>query len=277
VPLIGGLQHLEGLSIDPTRTYAEYSVVWLSWYLGPVTIGLAILGAAIVASRLIRRPDAPTVLVTAIAGIGTGLYLWKPSIVPDQIWAMRRFVPAALPFLVLLAALAVGVIGEQLAARIDRRTVVPVLVAGAAVLIAFPLARTWPVRSLQPDAGYLAAVQSTCRETGSNAALLTVANDFPSQEEVGALRSWCNVPVATMTKPFTAAGLRELADKWQRAGRTLWVVGSSPALVAASAPGTTPKAVGVGQSRHDLEVTLQRPPHKYQPSVVGIFAASVAP
>jgi hypothetical protein len=276
VPLIGGLQQLERLPVDPTRTYAEYSVQWLSWYLGPITIGLAILGAAIVVSRIIRRPDPATVLVTAIAGIGSAVYIWNPSIIPDQIWAMRRFVPAALPFLVLLAALAIGVIGEQLAARFDIRAAVPVLVAGAVVLVAFPLARTWPVRDLQPDAGYLAAVQSTCQVTGPKAALLTVANDFPSQENVGALRSWCDVPVATMNRPFTAAALRALAGQWQAEGRTLWVVGSTPALVAASAPGTAPRLVGRGSSPRELQVTLQRPPRRYQPSILAIYAAQVA-
>jgi hypothetical protein len=276
VPLVGGLQALEKLPVDPTRTYAEFSVVWLSWYLGPITIGLAILGTAIVVSRIIRRPDPATVLVTAIAGIGSAVYLWNPSIVPDQIWAMRRFVPAALPFLVLLAALAVAVVGEQLAARISRRAAVPLLAAGAVVLIAFPLARSWPVRAEQPDAGYLAAVHSTCQLTGRDAALLTVANDFPSQEDVGSLRSWCDVPVATMKRPFTNAALMQLAGKWKAAGRTLWVVGSTPALVAASAPGTAPRAVGVGRSQRDLEITLQRPPHRYQPSILAIYAARVA-
>jgi hypothetical protein len=276
VPLIGGLQHLEGLAVDPTRSYAEYSVVWLSWYLGPVTIALAILGAAVVVARIIRRPDPATVLVTAVAGIGSAVYIWNPSIVPDQIWAMRRFVPATLPFLVLLAAVAVGVVAEQLAARIDSRTAVPVLAVGAVVLIAFPLARTWPVRAFQPDAGFLTAVQSTCQLTGRDAALLTVANDFPSQEDVGALRAWCGVPVATMARPFTAAELQDLAAKWKDEGRALWVVGSTPALIAASAPGTAPRLVGQGRTPRELQVTLQRPPRKYQPSILSIYAAPVA-
>ena len=39
--LVGGLQGLAGLPLDPTRTYNELSVIWLSWYLGPVTIALS--------------------------------------------------------------------------------------------------------------------------------------------------------------------------------------------------------------------------------------------
>ena len=68
---------------------------------------------AVVIRRLARATDPPLLLPLAVLGAGTALYLFRPSIAPDQIWAMRRFVPAGLPLLCLLAAVA-------LAAGLDR-------------------------------------------------------------------------------------------------------------------------------------------------------------
>src|ERR1700749_2152517 len=40
---VGGVQRSEHLPVRP-ETFAEHSVQWLSWYLGPVTMVLAIAG-----------------------------------------------------------------------------------------------------------------------------------------------------------------------------------------------------------------------------------------
>ena len=36
------------------------------------------------------------------------IYLWRPSITPDHIWVMRRFVPLVLPAFLAMAGLAVA-------------------------------------------------------------------------------------------------------------------------------------------------------------------------
>jgi hypothetical protein len=273
--LIGGLQGRAGLKVDPARTYAELSVIWQSWYLGPVTVALATLGAAIMLARIIRRPDAACCLVLSVAGFGTALYLWNPSILPDQIWASRRFVPAALPLFVLLAAFALAAIAESAWIRNEALST-PALAIGAVALVAFPLGTTLPVRAFSPQSGFLAGIEATCEATGAEAALLTSANDLASQELVGALRTWCDVPVATMTRPFTAAEIQDLAQKWHSAGRTLWVIGSTAQIVTASAPGSTPILVGRLISPHELEMTINRPPQEYAPVDSPIFATRIS-
>ncbi len=272
--LVATLQKLAGLPVDPTRTYAELSVVWQSWYLGPVTVALATVGGAVLVARVIRRPDAAYCLVLSSAGFGTALYLWNPSIIPDQIWASRRFVPAAMPLLVLLAAFALAAMAES--AWMRREALSPaVLAIGGVALVAFPLATTIPVGRFSPESGYLAGVEATCRAAGPDAALLTAANDIGGQELVGALRTWCGVPVATMTRPFSAAELQQLAQEWRSTGRTLWVIGSSSALVTASAPGSAPTLVGELVSPRELEMTINRPPQHYAPVDAPIFAARI--
>jgi hypothetical protein len=274
--LVFGLQNLAGVPHDSTRTYAELSVIWQTWYLGPITIALATVGAAVMLARIIRRPCAPDCLVLAVAGVGTSLYLWRPSISPDQIWASRRFIPAAMPLFVLLAAFGIAVIAESSLRRSEGLSR-PAIAVGAVALVAFPLGTTLPVRSFSPQSGFLAGVEATCRATGPNAALLTSANDhLASGTLVGALRAWCDVPVATMTRPFSAVEIQHLADQWRAAGRTLWVVGSSPTNVTASAPGSAPTLVGKLISRHELEMTINRPPQNYLPVDNSIFAARIS-
>jgi hypothetical protein len=272
--LVATLQGLAGLPVDPTRTYAELSVTWLSWYLGPVTIALATVGAAVMLARIVRNPDAAYCLILTVAGLGTGLYLWNPSISPDQIWASRRFVPAALPLFVLLAAFSISVIAESLWSR-NAALTRPVLAIGAVALVAFPLATTYPVRSFSPESSFLAGIETTCRATGPDAALLTSANDVNSEVLVGALRTWCGVPVAIMTQPFTTTEIQHLANEWRSDGRTLWVIGSTAQMVKTSAPGSTPTLVASLVSPRELEMTINRPPQHYLPISAPVYAARI--
>jgi len=276
-PLIGGLQDEAGLPFQPARSYAEDSVIWISWYLGPITVALAAVGAAVAVARSLRQAVAEYSLVLAVAGIGTALYLWKPSIAPDQIWAMRRFVPAAFPLFVLLAALALAAIADAVATRASSIPAVPILATGAAAMLAFPIGTTLPVRDFRPQAGFLAAVDATCRATGNHAAIVTALRDQDEEELVPALRSWCDVPVATMTRPFSAQQLRHLADEWQASGRTLWILGSTPTFITGSAPGLTPVLLTRGISSHELEMTIDRPPSRYVVGTLSIYASRVVP
>ncbi|MGA8045832.1 MAG: hypothetical protein WCA30_06140, partial [Dermatophilaceae bacterium] len=41
--VVAGLQLRQGLPVDGGRTYAERSVEWLSWWLGPIALGIALL------------------------------------------------------------------------------------------------------------------------------------------------------------------------------------------------------------------------------------------
>jgi hypothetical protein len=276
-PLVGALQTQAGLPSDPTRTYAEYSVTWISWYLGPITVALACIGAAVLTARTIRRPSATSSVVLTVAGIGTALYLWRPSISPDQIWVMRRYVPAALPLFVLLAAVALSVVVDLVASRARSLPAAPLLATGAAAMLVFPLGTTLPVRAFQPESGYLAALDVTCRATGHRAAILTAAKDPAEQEMVAGLRTWCNVPVASLTASMSAEEINRLADEWRSEGRTLWILGSTPALVSGSAPGLSPKLITVGTSPRELEFTLNRPPSHYVAGTLSIYASRVAP
>ena len=57
-PLIAALQRLDNKPIDATRRYYENSLVWHSWYLGPVALAAGIVGVALL-TRGDPRPARP--------------------------------------------------------------------------------------------------------------------------------------------------------------------------------------------------------------------------
>jgi len=278
VPLVGGLQRQAGLPVDPMRTYGEYSISWISWYLGPIAVTLAIIGIAVVAARMWQRIDPDKGLILSAAGLGSALYVWKPLIVPDQIWAMRRFVPATLPLMVLLAAVGIAALGRVVATSAagsgwER----PVIVVGAAGILMFPLGITYPVARFEPQAAILTVVQAACKTVGPRGAILFAADDPAGLLLPTAVRNWCDAPVAVLERPQSDAEIQQLARSWQASGRTLWVVGSTADKISASAPGVEAVLVASATSSRELEMTIQRAPQSYTRSVMTLYAGSVAP
>src|SRR5439155_4286515 len=97
------VQTLEHVHVDSTRTYGELSVRWISWYVGPVTLAVGIVAAAVLAGALVKgTARLPTRIAVFMFAPPALIYLVKPSITADQIWAMRRFLPAVIPGLILL-------------------------------------------------------------------------------------------------------------------------------------------------------------------------------
>ena len=203
ISLVGGLQSQAGLPPDPTRAYSEYSIAWISWYLGPIAVALAIIGVGLVTARMWQRIDPAGALMLTVAGFGSALYLWKPSIVPDQIWAMRRFVPATMPLMVLLAAVSIAALGRVVATsaagHVWQR---PVIVVGSAGMLMFPLATTFPSETLSAAAvaGALDRRRGRRQIVGPQAAIVFAADDPAGLSLPTVVRTWCNVPVAVPTR-----------------------------------------------------------------------------
>jgi hypothetical protein len=268
------LQRQEGLFVDGLRNYGERSVQWLSWYLGPVALVLAIGGLAFVLVRVIREPTPALAVPLLIAGSLSAEYLWNPHVNGDQPWAMRRFVPAVLPLCALLAAIGLARAWDVVKIANPRAQIAALAVVGALSLLAFPLGRAIPVRALTADAGFPAAVRGVCRGVGPHAAILTVPADVDTVY-AQTLRDWCNVPVAGLTGPVDAATLQALARSWQRQGRTLWLVSDSADAVRGLA--RPPKQLGSADSAREIELTLARPPQQYVSKSVTFWSAPVTP
>lgn len=276
-PIVAALQRSNGLPFSPTRTYAEATMRWFQWYLGPITVALGIGGIALMVVRAVRTRLVAALVILVFTLPLTVFYLWKPSVVPDQIWASRRFVPIGFPLFVLaggyaLDQLLVIIEERRLGARLRRAG----LVLGTAAMVVFPLAGTLPVRSFRPQANYLPALESICKRIGPNAQVL-----FPF-DQAGAswnllaqsLRSFCGVPVALLRPPGDSVALVNQAAKTLAAkGKTLWLLSDIPSDLEPFATGTrTPELIVNAMSTHEIAETLTSPPQHYATTALVVYS-----
>ncbi len=81
----------------------------LGWYLSPVGLALGVAGTCLLIWRINRR----MALVLAVGALFAVVYLWRLQANPHQVYAMRRFVPAVVPFLTVAAAIFIGWLARQ--------------------------------------------------------------------------------------------------------------------------------------------------------------------
>src|SRR5450755_4564663 len=208
--------------IDPTRTYAEYSLHWVFWYIGVPVVILATAGAAILVRRTLRGRAPLWTLPLATFAWTIVTFLYRPAIVPDQPWASRRLVPAVLPGFILLAVWALrwfhGWLHEQ---GYGRRGPVAAVALGAAALV-LPAAQTTlglGIRDggplgLRPAAAGLAftptyqgevqAVRGLCAAIPRDSSVLIV-DRRTADNYTQLIRGMCGVPVARTDDPRARA------------------------------------------------------------------------
>jgi hypothetical protein len=83
----------------PTQLDRE-NLLRLGWYLSPLGIVLAMAGICL----MLWKVTARTAVVLVVGLMFSLLYLWRIQANPHQIYTMRRYVPAVLPFFVVSTA-----------------------------------------------------------------------------------------------------------------------------------------------------------------------------
>lgn len=215
------LQQAGGQAVNGMRSYAEQTIAWLSWYWGPVTVALGVLGVAAGVYRLLRRGELRLVAPLAVFIPAALLYLTLPA-TPDQVNAIRRFLPVVVPGMLLAAAVVLGLLARR------SRAALAVAAVLAVAMVLFPAsvgARVFTVREGVPQ---LREVQNLCADLPADAALLTTEGLETTYQQTA--RSFCDgVPVAGMAdKQVTAANLRRVAATAAAHGRRLYVVFINP-------------------------------------------------
>ena len=159
--LVEALQKAAHVGVDPTRSYFERSMVWISWYLGPVALAAAIVGAALL-TRFVsarRRPRRGRALCTARAG-RRALYLAGERVTRSDlgdaaILGLRAAAPRA-------ADVLVGGLPREDRSNHDwggaRRSRAIALII-AAFAIAVPVSSVAHLRRMADQRGFLAAVR----------------------------------------------------------------------------------------------------------------------
>jgi len=228
-------QQAQGLPVDGTRLYAEYTVNWQAMYFGWPTVILAVVGYVLLLYRLIHRSDYRLLGFLIMTLSLSALYLWTPQITPDQVWAMRRYVPVVVPGLIIAAVAALRAAWSWWTTSSAVRVVVRggVIVACAAVLVV-PWLVTRPVRDLREEAPQAAQVQALCAAVPSDGAVLVVDESL-RWGYLQTIRSYCDVP----TLALVGASSGQVADAARAVsshGRTLYVVASNPTQLTFDGP-----------------------------------------
>ena len=228
---VAGMQTRQGLPVDGARTYAEQSVDWLNWWLGPISLVLAALALVWLVhhatTRWVAAQDLPPWSWPLLVALGSTLMtLWRPGITPDHPWAERRLV-IAIPLVLLLALasirhLAAGSvpplsptppaptsseentpsephgIPHVLLTRLGGRGVGRAVAALAAVGMVVPTAlATWPLARARVEAGSLTAVEQVCAALQPRDVVLMV-DARAANEWVQVVRGQCgNASLAT--------------------------------------------------------------------------------
>ena len=234
---VENLQNAAGQPVDRARSYDEQSVSWLAWYLGWPAVALGFGGLAAMVGRSIRWRDPRLLVVAAAIGAPTLLYLVRVSITPDQIWAVRRFLPVTIPGLLVLATWSLAQLWTWLRTRIARAGV---LALTAAVALA-PMT-TWADLLRSPDhAGQVDQLEAVCQRLARlDADRVVFVNT--GRPYLASLISVCEVEVIEFRELPDPARLARARTAW--GGGTVGLVTFDAGTVGWSQAPTGPTTAG---------------------------------
>ncbi len=214
--VVESFQKSQGLPVDPTRTYAESTINWVSYYLTWPVVLLAFLGLGLATYYAVRGRGGWAVLLGATLAPSL-LYFWKPEIVPDQVWAIRRFEPMTIPAFALAATLAAVWLAKRFTDKRRRRIALNWAVWGTALLpmttwLIITPGDSYPVRGATPlvvreMGGALSQLDQLCAlAPGHPIVLASTASHF------GSLRVTCDEPVVLALSAPSPKSLTEMAQ-----------------------------------------------------------------
>jgi hypothetical protein len=141
--------HFQGKTI---RSLDEINIKWLSWFVTMRGLGLMWLGVVVVS---LTRVKAALYLLVLPAAVLLPVYLWDARISMRLMWWVRRFVPAVLPavFVLIAVAIAWAVLHRFRPLRLLGALAAAALVGGFAL-------QTWPLRGHDEMAGSWEAAEA---------------------------------------------------------------------------------------------------------------------
>lgn len=200
--VVAGLQLRQGLPVDGGRTYAEQSLVWMSWWVGPVALLLALVAAAALVHRALDAwtsgRDLQSWIGPLVVGLGSSVLTWyRPGITPDHPWADRRLI-IALPTVVLLVVAVAAVCTRWSTHRMPVWVMVATSALATLSLVVPTALATWPHATERVEQGELAAVEQVCAAFRPGDVALMVdsraANEWPQ-----VLRGQCGISSLSTT------------------------------------------------------------------------------
>jgi hypothetical protein len=272
--IIIGAQTREHLPVDGTQTYAEATFTWISWYYGwpVVLLGLAGLLVWLVAGA--RGRSTQLLWLSALFLPSAVLYLTAPNITPDQMWAMRRFLPVVVPGMLLGTTWLVRRLVDLARARARRdlprarsTRIGGLLVAAALVLCAagWPLITVQALWGTQNYAGALGGIKLICNQIDGRPTIVAGRGNY-----MATILVLCGVPTVSIEEPTPAL----LAQARQGLGGEAFLVTHAPNVVTWEG-GFRPNPLIWAQ--REWETTVSRPPSKASDITLGVALGIVQP
>lgn len=219
IPLVAGLQGAAKNPVDDSRDYAEQTANWIAWYIGPVMAISGVAGLAIAARKVFDDDDGMLLVPGLAVVVGTAIvFLNRPSITPDQIWASRRLLPVILPGMAIYGAFALSRVAYQpklnkyFSKSIWGLVVLSILLPP--LFISYPYLRT---RTYVPQ---LAQVDAICDALPKKAAIIWLG-ETRSRIPVSS-RAFCDVE-AVGAASLDKASLKDITKKVNSKGYKLYV------------------------------------------------------
>ncbi|MBW8484622.1 hypothetical protein [Actinomadura parmotrematis] len=267
---IEAVQRIDGLPVDGTRQYGELSLYWVIWYIGVPALLLAVLGAALLARRLLRGRSAEWLAPFAAIMWTTLTTLVRPAITPDHPWATRRLVAVVVPGLLLLALWGTAWAMRRVRRAGYGRWAVRAAAVAAAAALAVPVAiSSAGLAAARTDRGEVAAVRRMCTAFGGAGHSIIVVDTVTADRFLQVIRGMCGLPAARLLPGAGQADVQRVMGKVVKAGRRPVVVGAQAAQVAPYGPPTQVMAL---RARQDAR-TLDRPPSGTWGLAIDVWAA----
>lgn len=265
--LVEGLQREAGVQPNGFRNYAELSMRWLGWYMGPVGLAVALVGWSRGWWLAIRGRALRMLPFLFLFSATTALYVWKPMITPDQIWAMRRFLPVTIPGSFVLVFWTAGWMWDE--PERHRRLWRGGAVAVAAGTLAFS---AWTLAAVPTAHGQrtLAVTDEVCPSLPEGSGVLVAHDDQLFLRLTQTIRGFCGRPAAYVPATAPSDRYRSLAARWEAGGGSLFLLSASPEPRGLGGADEEPQQV-VSVSYERLERRLFGRPASLEPTTLDLY------
>ncbi|TDQ51927.1 hypothetical protein [Actinorugispora endophytica] len=239
---IGHVQEIEGLPVDPDRTYEEMSLYWVGWYVGLAAVLLAAFGVALLLRRVALRRDPQWALPLMVLVWTVCTTLVRPAITPDHPWASRRLIVLVIPAFVLFAVWFLAWASRYLR---DHPAVPPawarsVLAAvGAAALLVPTAVTAGGIMGYRTDVGSVEATHRTCAEIPDDASVV-ILDPSTASKFMQLIRGMCGVPTAHLNQPDPDSVRRIVGEIHERDRDAVLATASAEQLRPFMPPGVAP-------------------------------------
>jgi hypothetical protein len=255
-PNVGGLNNAyadwySGSEIP--RNLDRENLIRLGWYLSPLGILLSTAGVCL----MIWKVNRGTAIILSTGLVFAFIYIWRIQANPHQVYAMRRYVPAVLPFAVVTSA--------YLFSWLFNRTQTWIKVGAVCLAILWLASFGWSARGFvsQVDHRGLIAQLDNLNETLApnsilifdDQAAITIGDiagtplHFIYGHDIFSLRD-----LATLDKEALLSSI----DSWKDEGRTIYWIGQQPPPLQLDMTTSNPLVSTI--TSQQLEGTYERKP-----------------